>query len=42
MLKAHYRLFDIGGVIGLIGMTAVLLFFTARNTYRLYREEKIQ
>jgi len=42
VLKAHYRLFDIGGVIGLIGMTAVLIFFTARNTYRLYHEEKVQ
>lgn len=42
VLKAHYRLFDIGGVIGLIGMSAMLLFFTARNTYRLYHEEKIQ
>jgi archaetidylinositol phosphate synthase len=42
VLKAHYRLFDIGGVIGLIGMTAMLIFFTARNTYRLYQEEKIR
>ena len=42
VLKAHYRLFDIGGVIGLIGMTAMLIFFTARNTYRLYHEEKVQ
>src|ERR1041384_1212983 len=41
VLKAHYRLFDIGGTIGLIGMTAMLIFFTARNTYRLYQEEKI-
>ncbi len=41
VLKAHYRLFDIGGAIGLIGMTAMLLFFTTRNTYRLYQEEKI-
>jgi phosphatidylglycerophosphate synthase len=42
VLKAHYRLFDIGGAIGLIGMTAMLIFFTARNTYRLYQEEKIR
>ena len=42
VLKAHYRLFDIGGTIGLIGMTLMLLFFTARNTYRLYQEEKIR
>jgi len=42
VLKAHYRLFDIGGTIGLIGMTAMLIFFTVRNTYRLYQEEKIR
>jgi archaetidylinositol phosphate synthase len=42
VLKAHYRLFDIGGTIGLIGMTLMLVFFTARNTYRLYQEEKLQ
>lgn len=42
VLKAHYRLFDIGGTIGLIGMATMLIFFTARNTYRLYQEEKIQ
>lgn len=42
VLKEHYRLFDIGGVIGLIGMTMMLLVATARNTYRLYQEEKIR
>jgi len=42
VLKAHYRLFDIGGTIGLIGMSLMLIFFTLRNTYRLYREESIQ
>jgi phosphatidylglycerophosphate synthase len=42
VLKPHYRLFDIGGAIGLIGMTLMLLCFTARNTFRLYQEEKIQ
>jgi len=41
VLKGHYRLFDLGGVIGLIGMAAMLVFFTARNTVRLYREERI-
>ncbi len=40
--KAHYRLFDVGGAIGLIGMTLMLIFFTLRNTSRLYREERIQ
>ena len=36
-----YRLFDIGGSIGLVGMTAMLLWVTAANTVRLYREERI-
>ena len=30
-----------GGVIGLIGMSVMLIFFTARNTRRLYLEERI-
>src|SRR6267378_1144231 len=38
----QYRLFDVGGAIGLIGMTLILLFFTAQNTARLYREEKLK
>jgi archaetidylinositol phosphate synthase len=42
VLKQHHRLFDIGGAIGLIGMTAMIIFFTARNTGRLYQEERIQ
>jgi len=39
--RGHYRLFDVGGTIGLIGMGTMLVFFTARNTYRLYVEERI-
>jgi archaetidylinositol phosphate synthase len=42
VLKAHYRLFDVGGLIGLIGMTIMLIFFTGRNTHRLYKEERIR
>jgi archaetidylinositol phosphate synthase len=41
ILHGRYRLFDIGGVIGLMGMGAMLVFFTARNIRRLYREERI-
>jgi archaetidylinositol phosphate synthase len=41
VLKAQYRLLDIGGVFGLVGMTAMLIFFVGRNTYRLYLEERI-
>jgi phosphatidylglycerophosphate synthase len=41
VLQHHYRLFDIGGTIGLIGMSLMLVFFTVKNGYRLYREERI-
>lgn len=34
-----YRLFDVGGGVGLAGMTLMVLFFTVQNTMRLYREE---
>jgi len=37
----EYRLFDVGGTIGLIGMAMMLVFFTAQNTIRLYGQEKI-
>ena len=37
----EYRLFDVGGAIGLAGMMLMLMFFTLQNTLRLYREEKI-
>ena len=41
VIHGHYRLFDIGGAIGLAGMTAMLIFFSVKNTVRLYREERI-
>ena len=37
----QYRLFDIGGCVGLIGMCAMLIFFTARSIGQLYREERL-
>jgi phosphatidylglycerophosphate synthase len=40
-LHGRYRLFDFGGAIGLIGMSAMLIFFTALNIRRLYLEERI-
>ena len=40
-LGGYYRLFDVGGVIGLVGMSAMVVFFTVQNTIRLYREERI-
>jgi archaetidylinositol phosphate synthase len=36
-----YRLFDIGGAIGLAGMSMMVVIFTLQNTVRLYREERI-
>ena len=41
ILGGRYRLFDVGGIIGLFGMTVMLLFFTVRNTRRLYVEERL-
>jgi len=41
VLAMHLRLFDVGGAIAIVGMTAMLLFFTARNIVRLYREERL-
>jgi phosphatidylglycerophosphate synthase len=42
VLHGHYRLFDIGGAIGLLGMTVMTVFFTLKNGYRLYCEERIR
>ncbi|SPF40947.1 conserved membrane hypothetical protein [Candidatus Sulfotelmatobacter kueseliae] len=41
LLGASFRLFDVGGAIGLAGMTSMVIFFTVKNTMRLYREERI-
>lgn len=37
----RYRLFDVGGLIGLAGMGLMVVVFTIHNTARLYREERI-
>jgi phosphatidylglycerophosphate synthase len=42
VLHGHYRLFDVGGTVGLIGMSLMILFFTVKNGYRLYREESLR
>jgi hypothetical protein len=34
-------LFDLGGLIAIIGMTLMLLASTIRHTVQLYREEKL-
>lgn len=41
VLGGEYRLFDVGGFIGLIGMFVIVVRFTIENTVRLYREERI-
>jgi archaetidylinositol phosphate synthase len=40
--QGQYRLFDVGGVVGIIGMSIMLVFFTAKNIARLYAEERIR
>ncbi|MGA9543220.1 MAG: CDP-alcohol phosphatidyltransferase family protein [Candidatus Sulfotelmatobacter sp.] len=40
-LGGYYKLFDLGGTIGLAGMALMVFFFTAQNTARLYREERV-
>ena len=42
VIHGRYRLFDIGGVIGLAGMSLMLIVTSLKNTVRLYREERIK
>ncbi len=42
LFGGHYRLFDVGGAIGLTGMGLMVVVFTLQNTVRLYREERIR
>jgi hypothetical protein len=42
VFHGQFRLFDVGGAIGLIGMAAMLIAVTAKNTVRLYCEERIR
>jgi archaetidylinositol phosphate synthase len=42
VLHGHYRLFDVGGAIGLAGMLLMLVVVCVKNTVRLYREEKLR
>ena len=41
LFGGRYRLFDVGGAIGLAGMGLMMVVFTLQNTIRLYREERI-
>jgi len=42
VIHGHYRLFDIGGAVGLAGMLLMLVVVSLKNTTRLYREERIR
>jgi phosphatidylglycerophosphate synthase len=37
-----YRLYDVGGVVGVIGMAAMLIVAVARHTAHLYRAERLR
>jgi phosphatidylglycerophosphate synthase len=41
LFGARFRLFDVGGAVGLAGMGLIIVVFTLRNTLRLYREERL-
>jgi phosphatidylglycerophosphate synthase len=40
--RGPYRLFDIGGLVAITGMVAMLIVATAKNTRRLYLEEPVR
>ena len=42
VIDGRYRLFDIGGAIGLVGMVLMLIVASVGNTIKLYREERIR
>jgi archaetidylinositol phosphate synthase len=41
LMGMHFRLLDIGGVIGIVGMALMLIISAIQHTRTLYREEKI-
>jgi hypothetical protein len=41
VMGGRFRLFDLGGAIGLAVMAVMLLVVCLKNTVRLYREERI-
>ena len=41
VLHTHFKVFDVGGAIGIGGMTAILLFHVGQNIVRLYNEERL-
>lgn len=41
LFGGRFRLFDVGGAIGLVGMAVMVVVFSLQNAIRLYREERI-
>jgi archaetidylinositol phosphate synthase len=41
VIRGGYRLFDVGGAVGILGMLLILLLSFVRNTRTLYREEPL-
>lgn len=41
VIRGHYRLFDVGGLVGAIGMLLIVLVSFVRNTRILYHEEQL-
>ena len=41
ILGEHYRLFDIGGAVGMVGMALMLIGAVVRHTILLYRAERL-
>ena len=41
LLGRHYRLFDVGGVVGIAGMALMLIIAVVKHTILLYRTERL-
>ena len=41
LFGTHYRLFDVGGAVGIVGMAAMLIAAVVRHTILLYRAERL-
>lgn len=41
LFGSHYRLFDVGGMVGFVGMSLMLIVTVARHTAALYRAERV-
>src|SRR5215831_10207442 len=41
LLGAEYRLFDVGGMVGIVGMGLMLVWSSVRHTRKLYKAERL-